>query len=98
VERTEAKGHQCSLSLAQEVLDFLCLASPGYLEPLQPAASGNQLLELPSRQLLLPFRQSLLPISQLLPPRVQACVPDVGGELTGQHHGVSLLQVFPLRR
>jgi hypothetical protein len=72
MEGTENKGHQCSLSLAQEVLDFLCLTCQGCLELLQPAVSGSQLLQLPSRQLLLPFCQSLLPVGQLLLPRVQA--------------------------
>jgi hypothetical protein len=95
-EVTEAAGHQCSLSLAQEVLDFLCLASPGYLELLQPAVSGSHLLKLPIHQLLLPFCQPLLHVHQLFLPRVQAYVPDLGGELTGQHPSVGLFQVLPL--
>jgi hypothetical protein len=32
VEWTEAKGHQGSLDLAQNVLDFPCLGHPGRLE------------------------------------------------------------------
>jgi hypothetical protein len=66
------RGHQCSLSLAQEVPYFLCLAYPGYQELLQPTASGSYILKLPSHQLMLPFHQPLLPIRQLLLPRVPA--------------------------
>jgi hypothetical protein len=96
VEGTEAKGQQHSLGLGQEVLDIWWLTCPGCLELLQPTVSGSQLPELPSHQLLLPFCQLLLPVRQLLLPRVQACVRDVGDELTGQQHDVDLLQILPL--
>jgi hypothetical protein len=45
--------------------------------------SGGQLLEMP-------FRQSLLSVHQLFLPGVQAHVPDVDGELTGQDFGAGL--------
>jgi hypothetical protein len=41
VEGNEAEGNQCSLGLAQQVPDFLCLTCSGYLELLQPAVSGS---------------------------------------------------------
>jgi hypothetical protein len=82
-EASEVERHQCSLNLAWEVLDFLCLTCPGCQELLQPTVSGSQLLKLPFHQQLLPFCQPLLPIYQLFLPGAQAHVPDVGDELTG---------------
>jgi hypothetical protein len=35
-EGAQAKGYKCGLSLAQKVLDFLCLAHTNSLEVLQP--------------------------------------------------------------
>jgi hypothetical protein len=62
VEGTKAEGHQRSFSLAQKVLDHLCLTCPGCLELLQPSASDGQLLELPFYQSLFPVRHLFLPV------------------------------------
>jgi hypothetical protein len=60
MNRTEAKGHQCCLSLAQKVCDFMRLTCPSCLKLLQPFVSISHLLKLPLHLPLLPVELGLV--------------------------------------